>query len=145
MAQSAISDEINRHVEAVLVLSKRDVLWRLLREAELCVELEQVSAAAILAGIALEEISLSGDPNILRQYEQSLQAWRDLRNRAAHPASQEQGVDPKAVAAMLTGIRAILGRIEAPQDSGSSFRPRKVNLQRSGASTDLYRPPSTIF
>ena len=37
--------------------SKQEILERLVRKAELCVELEQASAAAILAGIAIEELS----------------------------------------------------------------------------------------
>lgn len=110
MAQAAISDEINRHVEAVLVLSKRDILWRLIIEAELCVELQQVSAAAILAGIALEELSSLGDLNMVRAG--TVDAWRDLRNRVAHPASSQEEMDPKAVAAMVSGIRAILDQTE---------------------------------
>lgn len=130
MAQGAISDEINRHVEALVVLSKRDMLRRLLREAELCVELEEVSAAAILAGIALEELALLSDPNILRQYERSFETWRELRNRAAHPAPREQQIEPTALAAMLTAIRAILDRIDGPQERQRRHSPPESELTK---------------
>ena len=56
MAQGAISDKINRHVEAVFALAKREILRRLVSEAELCIEFDQISAAAILAGIELKEL-----------------------------------------------------------------------------------------
>jgi hypothetical protein len=121
MAQGAISDQINRHVEAVLALSKRDILWRLVNEAERCVELDQTSAALILAGIALEELSSLSDRSTIEPGRQNLEAWRELRDRASHPASGEYKVDSKAVAAMVTGIRAILDQIEGLRDRPPSF------------------------
>ncbi len=121
MAQSAISGEINRHVEAVLALSKREILLRLLREAELCIELEQVSAAAILAGIAVEELHRFSDLSVLRQHEQSFDVWRDLRNRAAHPASDRLEMDAKLVAEMVSGIRILLDQIDTTQNRYPNF------------------------
>jgi len=118
LSHAAISDEINRHIEAVVVLSKRDILLRLLREAELCMRLEQVATAAILAGIALEELYLLGDPGILRHRER-LEAWRELRNRATDPASGGQEMDPDIVSAMLRGIRALLDQMDVPQSTPS--------------------------
>ena len=116
MAQSPISEEIDRHVEAVLAVSKREILWRLMSEAELCIDFDQTSAAAILAGLALEELFSVGDSRINEQPQQIIQAWRELRNRAAHPASRGNEVDPKAVAAMVMGIRAMLGPIMGSHD-----------------------------
>jgi hypothetical protein len=120
MAQGAISEKINRHVEAVLALSKREILWELVREAELCVEFDQTSAAAILAGIALEKLVSGSYSNMAQQGEQTVQAWRQLRNRAAHPASLASDVDPAAVAAMVMGIRGMLDQIEESQDGPQS-------------------------
>lgn len=123
MAQGTISNAINRHVEAVLVLSKHDILWRLITEAELCVQLKQVNAAAILAGIALEELSSSGEPNIVRQSAGRIEAWRGLRNQAAH-ATSSQNVDAEGVAAMVSGLRMILNQTEGirgnPQSAAHS-------------------------
>ncbi len=56
MALAAIPDEINRHFEAALVLSKRDVLLRVLREAELCLQAKALAAATILAAVVLERL-----------------------------------------------------------------------------------------
>lgn len=114
MAQGAISDEINRHFEAALALSRRDFLRRLISEAELCIKFDQASAAAILAGIALEELSSLSDLTVVQTREPRLEAWRELRNRAAHPAAREHEVDRKAVAAMVTEIRALLDEIDRP-------------------------------
>lgn len=123
MAQGTISDAINRHVEAVLVLSKHDILWRLITEAELCVQSKQVNAAAILAGIALEELFSAGEPNIVRQSADRIEAWRDLRNRAAH-ATSSQDADAQGVAAMVSGLRMILDQAEGirgnPQSTAHS-------------------------
>lgn len=119
MAQGSISNAINRHVEAVLVLSKHDILWRLITEAERCVQLKQVNAAAILAGIALEELYSSGEPNVVAQSAELIEAWRDLRNRAAH-ATSSQDVDTEGVAAMVSGIRIILEQTENNRDDPQS-------------------------
>lgn len=107
-------DEINRHFEAALALSRLDFLCQLVSEAELCIKFDQASAAAILAGIALEELSSSRDLKFVQTSEPSLQAWRQIRNRAAHPAVPGNEEDRKAVAEMVKGIRAILDEIDRP-------------------------------
>ena len=114
MAQGAISDEINRHLEAVLSLSRLGFIRQLVSEAELCIDFDQTSAAVILAGIALEELSSSRDQTIIRALDPKLQDWRELRNRSAHPAIRGQGVDRKAVAAMVSAIRRLLDEIGTP-------------------------------
>ncbi len=114
MAQGAISDEINRHLEAVLSLSRLGFIRQLVSEAELCIDCDQTSAAVILAGIALEELSSSRDRTIIRALDPKLQDWRELRNRAAHPDIRGQVVDRKAVAAMVSAIRRLLGEIATP-------------------------------
>ena len=126
MAEAVISDEINRHVEAVVVLSKRDILLRLLREAELCIDLEQVGTAAILAGVALEEVYLFSDASVLRQHGPSFEVWRELRNRASHPAVGSEEINREAVAAMVTEIRTLLDEIDPPQ-SRRRWSPRLEN------------------
>ena len=64
--------------------SKRDILLPLLHEAELCLQLKAVRAAVVLAGVLLEEASQLGHPKLLEQQEDSLNVWRDIRDRAAY-------------------------------------------------------------
>jgi hypothetical protein len=123
VAQGAISDEINRHLEAALTLSRLHFVRQLVSEAELCIEFGQVSAAAILAGIVLEELSSLKELRMVQTLEPSLQVWRELRNRAAHPVTHEADVDRKAVAAMVTGIRALLDEIQNPDPTVRSSTP----------------------
>lgn len=54
VALGAISDEINRHLEAALSLSRIDFIRQLVKEAELCINFDQLSAAVTLGGIAIE-------------------------------------------------------------------------------------------
>lgn len=122
MAQGALSAEINRHLEAALTLSRIDFVRQLVSEAELCIEFDQTSAAAILAGIALEELSSSRDKTVIQAIEPNIHGWRELRNRAAHPATSGQEGERAAVAAMVTGIRDLLSDIEKPDVAvGSSM------------------------
>ncbi len=114
MAQSAIPDEINRHLEAALSLSRLGFIRQLVREAELCIDFDQISAAVILAGIALEELSSSRDQRVVQALEPKLQHWRELRNRSAHPVTRGQELDRKAVATMVTAIRTLLNEIGSP-------------------------------
>jgi hypothetical protein len=114
MAQGAISDEINRHLEAALSLSKLGFIRQLVSEAELCIDFDQTSAAVILAGIAVEELSSSRDQRVVQALEPKLQDWRELRNRSAHPATREQELDRKAVAAMVAALRTLLNEIGSP-------------------------------
>jgi hypothetical protein len=118
MTSPAISDEINRHVEAVLALSKRDILLRLLQQAERCARLEDVRAAAILAEVALEEVFLLADPAVLGTDERRLEIWRELRNRAGARA-----VDNKAVEEMLAAVRMMLEQIDVRQGRSTPLRP----------------------
>lgn len=101
MAQAEISDEISRHVAAVLVLSKRDILFRLLREAEFCLAHGEAGAAAILADIALEELHILVERSVPSDDVRRFEAWRERRNRAAHAAAARQDMGPEAVASML--------------------------------------------
>src|SRR5438105_2090877 len=108
MALAAIPDEISRHIEAALVLSKREVLMRVLREAELCLRFEQLATATILAGIVLEEASLLLNPRALDEEHENVRVWREMRNRTAHPSPDRAELNAEQVNAMLMGIRAIL-------------------------------------
>lgn len=114
VAQGAISDEINRHLEAALSLSRLAFIRQLVREAELCIGFDQIGAAVILAGIALEELSSSRDERVVEALEPKLHDWRELRNRAAHPARSERELDRKAVANMVTTIGTLLNEIDSP-------------------------------
>jgi hypothetical protein len=131
MALAAIPDEINRHFEAALALSKRDILTRLLREADLCLQFEQLTAATALAGVALEETSLLVGPDALVEQEPRIDIWREMRNRAAHALPGRADLDKEKVKAMLTGVRTLLERIDRPPDGSSSFRPVEDALTKT--------------
>jgi hypothetical protein len=122
MALAAIPDDINRHIEAVLVLSKRDVLLKVLREADLCLQFEHLAAATLLAGVVLEETSLLVSPDALGQLQRHVEIWREMRNRAAHPLPRRAELDTEEVKAMLTGIRTLLEQIDRQQGKPTSFR-----------------------
>lgn len=113
MAVSALSDEIHRHLEAALALSKRDILLRLLHEAETCLQRKEVGAAAVLAGVLLEEASLLSEPRTLKQNEAVLNLWREIRNRAAHPSPREPEIDEQSVQQMLIGLRTLLDAVQS--------------------------------
>jgi hypothetical protein len=121
MAVAAIPDEINRHIEAVLALSKRDVLLRILREADLCFQLEQVTTAAVLAGVALEELSLLKPQGSSDQQQEILEVWRELRDRAAHIPGDNAQVDKEAVKAMITAVKTLIQQVERPHDESTSY------------------------
>jgi hypothetical protein len=131
MALAAIPDEINRHFAAVLVLSKRDILTRVLREADLCLQFEQLTAATALAGVALEEASLLAGPDALVEQEPRVEIWREMRNRAAHALPGRGGLDKEEVKAMLTGVRTLLAQIDRPSARSSSFRPVEDALTKT--------------
>ncbi|HTF69552.1 MAG TPA: hypothetical protein VK638_43425, partial [Edaphobacter sp.] len=111
MALLSIPDEISRHFEAALLLSKREVLLRVLHEAELCLRGEQFAAATILAGIVLEESSLL-NPLAPGEQKDDAKIWREMRNRAAHPSPVRSELDAEQVKAMVKGIRAMLDNAE---------------------------------
>ncbi len=115
MAISSIPEEINRHIEAVLVLSKRDLLLRVLREAELCLQLEDLTAATVLAGVALDEACLLVAPNASDEQGAYLEIWREMHNRAVHPSLDRAAPGKEEVKAMLTGIRSLLEQIATPE------------------------------
>jgi hypothetical protein len=121
MALAAIPEEINRHFEAVVVLSKRDVLLRLLHEAELCLQSQALSAATIIAAVVLEEASLL-NPGALDEEQDNVKVWREMRNRAAHPSGTGTELKAEQVKRMVTGIRAMLRHADRP-DAGSSSLP----------------------
>jgi hypothetical protein len=123
MALAAIPDEINRHIEAVLVLSKRDVLLKVLREADLCLQFEHLPAATVLAGVVLEEASLLVTPDTLDQQQGHVEIWRELRNRTAHLVPGRAELDKEEVKAMLTGVRTLLEQIDRPRGRSISLRP----------------------
>ena len=115
MALAAIPDEIGRHIEAALVLSKREVLLRVLHEAELCLRVNQLAIATVLAGIVLEEASLLLDPHVLDEARDNAKAWREMRDRAAHPSPGRPELDAEQVNAMLAGVRAMLDKADVSQ------------------------------
>lgn len=135
MAVAAIPDEINRRIEAVLALSKRDVLLRILAEADLCLQLEQVTAAAVLAGVALEEAFLLTDQNAADQQQDMPQGWREMPHRAAHPSVGEAELDKKAVKAMIAGVRASIKEVDRQQNKAMSFRLTDYRTRTSELST----------
>ncbi len=110
MALARIPDEINRHIEAVLALSKRDVLLKVLRQAEFCLQSEQPTAAAVLAGVALDELSLTLGQGASEQ-QHFLNVWRELRDQAAHPSPGAAQPDTGALKTMITGIRDLIEQV----------------------------------
>ena len=115
MAIAAIPEEINRHIEAVLVLSKRDVLLRVLREADLCLQLEDFRAAIVLAGVALEEALLLVALKASDEEASVVEIWREMRNQAVHSSLDRAESRTEEVKAMLTGVGALLEKIARPR------------------------------
>ena len=114
MAQRAIPEEINRHFEAALALLRRDLLRRLVNEAELCIKFGQATAAAILAGIALEELSSLSAQEATQTLEPSFKALRELLSRSGHTTERAQKVDRKVVASMVAVLRTLLNELDRP-------------------------------
>jgi hypothetical protein len=130
MALLAIPDEINRHFEAALLLSKREVLLRVLHEAELCLRNDQLAAAAILAGIVLEE-SYPLIPLALDEQKDNVRVWREVRNRAAHPSPVRSGLAAEQVRAMVKGIGAMLDKAERTQARSAPLRSLEDSLTKA--------------
>jgi hypothetical protein len=131
MALAAIPDEINRHIEAVLALSRREVLLRILREADRCLQSEQVTAAAVLAGVALEEVCLLSGQSASDQQQETLEEWREMRDRAAHTSSADADLDKEAAKAMIDGVRALIEQAHSPQGKSTSFRLTEKALSKT--------------
>ena len=119
---AAIPDEINRHVEAVVALSKRDVLLRMLREADVCFQSEQLTAAAVLAGVALKEISLMMDQDAFNRQKETFEAWRKMRDRAAHVSPGKAHLDRGAVEAIIAGVKGLPDQVDRPKGKSTSSR-----------------------
>lgn len=122
MAVLATSDQINRHLEAALALSKRDILARLLHQAELCLELHDARTAVIVAGVALEELHLFGYQDLDRRHRPNLDMWRKLRDRATQVSPAERHLDEQSVREMLAGLHELLAKLDPPQIENGSFR-----------------------
>jgi hypothetical protein len=131
MALTAIPDDINRHIEAVLVLSKRDVLFKVLREADFCLQFEHLAAATVLAGVVLEEASLLVSPDALEEQQRHVEIWRELRNRTAHLVPGRAELEKEEVKAMLTGLRTLLEQIDRPPRRPTLFRPVEDALTKT--------------
>ena len=130
MALAAIPDEINRHFEAALVLSNRDVLLRVLDEAELCLRSEALAAATIIAAVVLEEASLL-NPAVLDEEQDNVKIWREMRNRAAHPSGARPELNAEQVKRMVTSIRAMLRQTDRPHAGSSSLPSIEDALKRT--------------
>ncbi len=121
MAAGAISDEINRHIEAVVALSKRDVLLRILHEAEVCLRSEQLMAAAVLATVAVEELHTSNIQGASDQDRKTFQLWRETRNRS-NQFSDEKQFDRNGVEAIIRALRASMEQMEKPEHESRSVQ-----------------------
>jgi hypothetical protein len=131
MALPAIPNEINRHFEAALILSKREVLLRVLHEAELCLRVEQLATATILAGIVLEEACLLLDPVALEKQKDLVKIWREMRNRPEHRSPVRSELDAEQVKTMVTGIRAMLDEAERQQARSMPSPPAQDALTKT--------------
>lgn len=114
MALAAIPDEISQHIEAALALSKRDVLLRILDEAEVCLRSEALAAAAILAAVILEEVSVL-NLGVLEEEQNNIKIWREMRNHAVHASGGRAELTAGQVERMVTGIRSMLSRTGTPR------------------------------
>lgn len=130
MALPAIPEEVSRHIEAALVLSKRDVLSRVLHEAEVCVQRDALAVATILAAVVLEEASLL-NPDILDEEQDNVKIWREMRNRAAHANETRTELSAEQVKRMVTGIRAMLRQANRPRAGSSSLPSLEDAVERT--------------
>jgi hypothetical protein len=120
MAIAAIPDEVAKHFEIALALSRRDVLLRFLQEAEVLIRSGQLAFAAVLAGVVLDEATRFLPPAAITA-EGQINVWREMRNRAAHPGSTELTIEQ--VKAMVAGIRGMLNQADEKSQLESSSLP----------------------
>jgi hypothetical protein len=131
MSFAAIPEEISRHLEAVLLLLKRDVLLRVIQQADLCLEQGQVTAGAVLAGVALEEASLVAGSDFLQKPEIDLTTWRQVRDRATRGSQGQAELSAAEVRSMLLGLRTLLAQIGNPKERSTSMQSVEDALKRT--------------
>ncbi len=129
MAIAAIPEEISRHIDAVLVLSRKELLLKLLDEADNCLELGHLSAAAILGRVAAEEVNVLRDRSFSVEQQANIELVRQSSNQFALPCTIKDGKKDE-VQLLLRAIRALIGDL-----SKTNSPPSNLQFERLVATT----------
>ena len=129
MAIAAIPEEISRHVDAVLVLSRKELLLKLLDEADNCLELGHLSAAAILGRVAAEEVNVLRDRSFSVEQQDNIGVLRRSCNQLTHRCTIED-CKKDEVQLLLRAIRALIGDL-----SKTNSPPSNLQFERLVATT----------
>ena len=107
MTSIPVPEEAASHLGAILLAFNREIFGGFLDEADELAGLGQATSAVLIAGTVLEYFERSPSASVLPpKHRSEIEAWRQLRNRAAHGSAGAISVE--RARQMIDGVRQIL-------------------------------------